>query len=78
MIDSHAVAASGPSVSRGKLLQSFHYGSMVPHGMRVSAGGRPADGYVAYEHVKADTLVDLEAIFNNAFVRQFPTSNFIS
>lgn len=55
-------------IKRGGQFQQFSQGQMRGIGSRLPAGGAPGDAYRAYEGTSADSLEDLDLLFNHAEV----------
>jgi hypothetical protein len=66
----HAISTA-KTVKRGGSHASWQYGSMVPVGSRIPQGGKPGDAYASYASMSADSIDDVDVMFNHAEVLCF-------
>ena len=64
----HEQALKSSGIKRSHELQRFSYGSMVPFGARLPAGGKRGDGYHYYPGMKATSEEEISVVFGHAQV----------
>lgn len=75
MIDHSKKLSEIKLIKCGKQFLHFSEGHMRGIGSRFPAGGAPADAYRVYDGTSADSLEDLDLLFNHAEVCDYYLDN---
>lgn len=68
MVEHSKLIPRGNPIQRGQKFAFLSAGSMIGVGSRVPAGGAPADTYRGYDVMRAESLEDINLLFNHAEV----------
>ncbi|KAJ7821727.1 hypothetical protein B0H13DRAFT_1920547 [Mycena leptocephala] len=66
MLEYHALLTKVQPVVRGQQFNYYTHGKMYPHGAHAGSGGADGDALRLYEGISANTLQDLNCMFNYA------------
>jgi hypothetical protein len=69
MLDHSKQLPRNRPIRRGKQFKKYSGGWMAGYGSRQPAGGAAADTYRAYSSMSADSVQDIDLLFNHAEVR---------
>jgi hypothetical protein len=68
MVDHSKKSSKIKPIKRGEQFHHLSVGHMRGIGSRIPAGGAPGDAYRAYDGTSADSLEELDLLFNHAEV----------